>query len=232
VRGSENFGSGSVYILWARHPELSSKHFDQCSGQSDRARKALGTALIKNSFFLHNVAHAAENTLRLANSPNSGSRPTIFKFLWGMIEVFVRRCSRGGSSEHAASDTRTEEAPMKKIVVAGLVAVSLLAIANQPASAWVNARFGVGLNWNLQSGANNWLWGAWRNGQIPGPDAFYQDGPQYSPEMYMPPAHSSQYTPAPSHAYGPQAPLAYQFASYPGYYYYPMPYYNPSCCGR
>ncbi len=60
---------------------------------------------------------------------------------------------------------------MKKIFVAGLIAVSMLAITQQQASAWVNSKFGIGLNWDLQSGGNQILWGAWRNGQPPGPEA-------------------------------------------------------------
>jgi hypothetical protein len=60
---------------------------------------------------------------------------------------------------------------MKKILVAGLFAIGLLAITQQQASAWVNSKFGIGLNWDLQSGGNQILWGAWRNGQPPGPEA-------------------------------------------------------------
>ena len=40
---------------------------------------------------------------------------------------------------------------MKKIVpLAGLIAVSLMAFSQQQASAWVNQRFGIGLNWEGQ----------------------------------------------------------------------------------
>lgn len=61
---------------------------------------------------------------------------------------------------------------MKKMVVAGLIAVSMMAVSQQQASAWVNSRFSVGLTWDFQSGGNQLLWGAWRNGQPPGPEAF------------------------------------------------------------
>ena len=68
---------------------------------------------------------------------------------------------------------------MKKILVLGALALSLGLLNEQPASAWVNAKFGVGLNWNWQSGGNNFLWGVFRNGQPPGPDCTYPGGHGY-----------------------------------------------------
>jgi hypothetical protein len=65
---------------------------------------------------------------------------------------------------------------MKKILTAGLLALSAALITDQQASAWVNCKFGVGLNWNWQSGGNNFLWGAFRNGQPPCPDVAYPGG--------------------------------------------------------
>lgn len=65
---------------------------------------------------------------------------------------------------------------MKKILVLGALALSIGLLSEQPASAWVNAKFGVGLNWNWQSGGNNFLWGVFRNGQPPGPDCCYPGG--------------------------------------------------------
>jgi len=134
---------------------------------------------------------------------------------------------------------------MKKIVFAGLVAVCVMAISHQQASAWVNTRFGVGLNWELQSGGNNFLWGAWRNGQPPGPEAFGGGGggggygaPRFTGPM--PQGYPAQgFNPMPQ-GFPPQGqspfdasmaepPFAgqyaspYQFANYPRpvYYYYP-----------
>jgi hypothetical protein len=134
---------------------------------------------------------------------------------------------------------------MKKMVLAGLLAISLIAMSQQNASAWVNSKFGIGLNWSRQSGGNNFLWGAFHNGQPPGPDAFgtggYQSVPSFAPSM---PYHSSapQYqAPAPMANYqypAQQNPNAgsyfynspFQFASYPResafyYYYTPAPMY-------
>jgi hypothetical protein len=73
---------------------------------------------------------------------------------------------------------------MKKLLSMGLLTLCALTVSQQKAQAWVNAKFSVGLNWQLQSGNNNWLWGAWKNGQVPGPEAFGQ-GP-VGPGMYAP----------------------------------------------
>jgi hypothetical protein len=125
---------------------------------------------------------------------------------------------------------------MKKIALAGLVAISMMAITQQQADAWVNSRFSMGLNWQRQAGGNNFFWGAWRNGQPPGPEAFGTEGawPNYVAPM---PSHHS-YAPmpqyqAPQQAYYPPAPAPqanyageysspFQFATYPRpIYYYP-----------
>lgn len=142
---------------------------------------------------------------------------------------------------------------MKKIVLAGLVAVSMLAITQQQASAWVNSRFGIGLNWNFQSGGNQILWGAWRNGQVPGPEAYDSHGHGHHSngggmqQFYAPPPQGyyggapmpQPYAPQGSFSPTMEPPIArqqyqplYQFANYPRqsfypsyYYYYPTPYY-------
>jgi hypothetical protein len=124
---------------------------------------------------------------------------------------------------------------MKKIAVAGLIAIGLIAIVQQQASAWVNHRFSIGLNWHRQAGGNNFLWGAYRNGQPPGPEAF--GGPLSA--AHMPHYGAAPMQMAPAQTYAPQtvAPPASQFAgqqsspftfaSYPRetYYYYPAPAY-------
>jgi hypothetical protein len=143
---------------------------------------------------------------------------------------------------------------MKKMVLAGLLAITLIALSQQNASAWVNSKFGIGLNWSRQSGGNNFLWGAFHNGQPPGPEAFgggYGGGfgggvPSFAPAM---PYHSSapqqyqapmpQGMPTTTYQYpAQQNPYAggyyyaspFQFASYPResnfyYYYTPAPTY-------
>src|ERR1051325_4233506 len=59
---------------------------------------------------------------------------------------------------------------MKKILLLGLLAIGASALSQQSASAWVNARFGMGLNWDYQSGGNQIAWGLWQNNQPGGAD--------------------------------------------------------------
>lgn len=144
---------------------------------------------------------------------------------------------------------------MKKIVASGLLAFCLIAMSQQQASAWVNSKFGIGLNWDYQSGGNSVLWGLWRNGQPPGPEAFgggagrlpygapqYGPGPQYfAPQTMAPqgivPQGFQQQGFAPVSGFEPNMidpsgramnyGSPYQFANYPRpVYYYPAPYYG------
>lgn len=133
---------------------------------------------------------------------------------------------------------------MKKIALAGLVAITLIAIGQQQASAWVNSRFGVGLNWHRQSGGNNFFWGGYKNGQPPGPEAFggvftpsaptspyFGGAPMPAPQAYAPQGYAPQtvyFPPMPEANYAGQYASPYQFANYPRptfYYYYPAPAY-------
>ena len=59
---------------------------------------------------------------------------------------------------------------MKKFITMGMLALAVAAVCSAPAPAWLNWRFGIGLNFGWQSGGNNTLWGLFRNGQPPGPD--------------------------------------------------------------
>jgi hypothetical protein len=126
---------------------------------------------------------------------------------------------------------------MKKLAFAGLFAIGLIAMSQQTASAWVNHKFSIGLNWHRQSGGNNFLWGAFQNGQPPGPEAYGSSGfstfGQSAPQYYAP---MPQAAPAASYQYSaPQAPYAGSYyspfhnASYPRepvfYYYYAAPTY-------
>ena len=56
---------------------------------------------------------------------------------------------------------------MKKILSTGILALTVAALSQQTASAWVNLNAGVGANLGFQSGGNCLLWGAFRNGQPP-----------------------------------------------------------------
>jgi hypothetical protein len=137
---------------------------------------------------------------------------------------------------------------MKKLLSIGLLTVCALALSEHQAHAWVNAKFSIGLNWHVQSANNNVLWGLWKNGQVPGPEAFGGGGggpfPQgVGPGPMMPPAGAFPYfgsgpqgypseTPPPPQAspqqayYGMQNANPYQAVSYqPNNYYYPNYYY-------
>src|ERR1700692_2932040 len=61
-----------------------------------------------------------------------------------------------------------ERNTMRKILLLGSCALLLALSLQQQASAWLNFKFGAGINWNWQSGGNNTLWGLFRNGQPPG----------------------------------------------------------------
>ena len=128
---------------------------------------------------------------------------------------------------------------MKKFVVMGALALAVPAFSREQAAAWTNARFGVGLNWERQSGANNFLWGMFRNGQVPTPAPGYpHDGHNFYPypgpgahpgtaEMQPAPA-----APVPTGAHPSTSGVfeypGYQMVSYPPYY----PYYVPVNYGR
>jgi hypothetical protein len=161
-----------------------------------------------------------------------------------------------GTAQHV--HTEQKRTSMKKIVFAGLIAIGAMALAQQQASAWVNSKFGIGLNWERQAGGNNFLWGAYRNGQPPGPEAF--NGPGFAPAAPMPyygPQHHgyAPMMPAPAPTFAPppvktataEPPYSggyaspFQFATYarpvysqpePTYYYpsyyYPSYYYYPN----
>jgi hypothetical protein len=123
---------------------------------------------------------------------------------------------------------------MKKVLVAGMLGLCLIAVSQQQASAWCNHRFSIGFNWERQSGNNNFFWGFFHNGQVPGPEIFH-GGWSYppvvvvAPQFYMPHAQGSFETPSYESAYTqPNMNYAspYQFATYSRpVYYYPAPSY-------
>ena len=114
---------------------------------------------------------------------------------------------------------------MKKLLSMGLLTVCALAVAEQRAQAWVNSKFSIGFNWQLQSANNSLLWGVFKNGQVPGPEAFgmpahpgHGHGGHFGPGGgYMPPA-AQQYFPyfggGPN--YNQMAPAGYPHMQ-PGY---------------
>jgi hypothetical protein len=96
----------------------------------------------------------------------------------------------------------------KAILTAGL-ALLISAWFVEPADAWINWKFGVGVNWSHQAGGNNFAWGMFRNGQPPAPTppgphgyhpGFMPQGPGYAPSPFAP-----QHYPAPG--FGESAPV-------------------------
>jgi len=127
---------------------------------------------------------------------------------------------------------------MKKILSIGLLTVCALVVTERQADAWVNSKFSIGLNWHLQSANNNVLWGAWKNGQVPGPEAFgHGGGPlQFGPGPQMPPAgafpwfgHNPQGYPQATPAGFPTETAPPPLAAQGQQTYFPMQYgyYNP-----
>lgn len=113
---------------------------------------------------------------------------------------------------------------MKKIVAVGLLAACSMLATQQEASAWINAKFSIGLNWELQSGNNCFGWGLWQNGQVPGancapfcaPQPCYAAGPSYYQPSYAAyPANMQQPSYAAQPAYYPN--YAAQQPYYPSY---------------
>src|SRR5262249_44155088 len=138
---------------------------------------------------------------------------------------------------------------MKRLLVAGALALMAVVAAASEAPAWINFKFGAGINWSWQSGGNNFLWGLFRNGQPPGPEGFGFPGPtpHYGPQEFQyfggqpgGGTYGMQY-PAPESApsQAPSAPVAmyhpatwhgqhaYQTASWSGNPAYQAAYYQP-----
>jgi hypothetical protein len=107
---------------------------------------------------------------------------------------------------------------VNKLIVAGALALGLVLTAQQEASAWSKWSFGAGIWANGESGNNNYLWGAFRSGQVPGyPTDVYQGlgsygagGPPAGPGYAGGPAfggYGGGYPDYPMHAgSGPVAP--------------------------
>jgi hypothetical protein len=124
---------------------------------------------------------------------------------------------------------------MKKVLTAGLLAIALMAASQQQASAWVNARFGVGVNIGWQSGDNSYCWGAWHNGPYPGGSDYHHghhsgvmEPPVYLPFIWVghPHGHATYPAPGPIDSFS-MPPMQYAYPTYPAptYYYYPASYY-------
>lgn len=97
---------------------------------------------------------------------------------------------------------------MKRIVMASLLALGVLSVSQQQASAWVNTKFGVGLNLGWQSGGNCLLWGAARGSQPPAPVPGFPGYHGYVPDWDFSFGYGPAYAGSPSVAPAPAAPPA------------------------
>src|SRR5688572_8902277 len=102
-----------------------------------------------------------------------------------MIQVLARRSQQVRTGHLQRDRTEQKRGIMKKILAAGLIAISMIAMTQQQASAWVQSRFSVVLNWDWQGAGNSFFWGLWRSGQIPGPP---DGGGGYGPGFHGGPA--------------------------------------------
>jgi hypothetical protein len=57
---------------------------------------------------------------------------------------------------------------VKKLLVAGLLALGCVLTSQQQASAWSKFNFSIGANLSWESANNNTFWGMFRSGQVPG----------------------------------------------------------------
>src|SRR5262245_37097105 len=65
-------------------------------------------------------------------------------------------------------EQRTEETVVKKWTLMGALALGIVAVSGQQASAWYKVGFSAGISFTWESANNSWLWGALRSGQVPG----------------------------------------------------------------
>jgi hypothetical protein len=118
---------------------------------------------------------------------------------------------------------------MKKLFGLGL-ALTVLALVPQQASAWSNIKFGVGLNFHWQTADNHIGKHLWHNGPVPHPHGHgYGHGPAV---IYMDPHHAGHgdqeaAQAAPPAAKGQAQPVnLYHYSSHQGYYYQEPSYYH------
>ncbi len=122
---------------------------------------------------------------------------------------------------------------MRKLFTMSVLALTLVLVSSQQASAWSNIKFGVGMNFHWQTGDNNLLWGVFRNGQIPGPGPY---GPMYGGghgggdgfPMYYEQAATQNAKPATTPTQAPANASQTSYNPNPYGYYQPVGYYPNS----
>ena len=103
---------------------------------------------------------------------------------WAMLLVPVHQRVLKGE-DGSTRKPESEKGIMKKFLTMGALALALTAVYSAPAPAWLNWKFGIGMNLGWQSGGNNTLWGLFRNGQPPGPDCGMGGGCRPAPDRRL-----------------------------------------------
>jgi hypothetical protein len=145
-------------------------------------------------------------------------------------------------------ENQTEKKAMKKFLMLALAALAVTGVCRQPAWAFKDDRFSVGLNLDWRGGGTNFLWGAWRSEEPPPvgyagypayPGGYSGFGPTLGEASGAAGSNGGHATPAPSAGQpAPVQPTDYQpsyfdqtglipvgYYPYAGYGYYPMSYY-------
>jgi hypothetical protein len=126
---------------------------------------------------------------------------------------------------------------MKKFLMLNVLALALVAVSSQPASAWCKFNFGIGANIGWTTGGNCLLWGA-AKGQQPPPPCGPYGGPFYAPAVpfdggYHHVSHDNSAVMGGNFEADTPAPIQRVEYGYPygGYGYQPMTYYPTSFYG-
>jgi hypothetical protein len=131
---------------------------------------------------------------------------------------------------------------MKRYLVACGLALALLAMADQKASAWTKTQFSIGLHYSREASENKTLWGLFYNGPHPAVTSDHGNGYGYggqaAPYYYQAPANGGSLPTLPAPA--SSAPAAvnqssaraqqigyynYNYQTYPTTGYYTVPSY-------
>jgi hypothetical protein len=112
---------------------------------------------------------------------------------------------------------------MKKLLLLSVLGLPLLAVTPERASAFVNFKFGIGMNLEYTSGGNCCLWGLWKNGPGPGYGYGPPGGMPYGGPFYGPMPADAGFMPAGDFGHGVSAPadlhpIQYNSPSYGGSY--------------
>src|SRR5437764_10386456 len=97
---------------------------------------------------------------------------------------------------------------VKKFLMVGVLALGGLALSQQQASAWSKFNMSIGLNISYEAANNNFFWGLFRNGQVPGYPT--DTGHNFSVNNGPPPGYGG----FPDHGYPMAQPYAYAAPQY------------------